>query len=147
MLKTLKFSTTISTSKERVWNILFTDENYPKWVEVFCEGSYAKTDWNEGSDVEFLTPSGEGMFSIIEQKIPNQLMIFNHLGMIKDGKKIHDKKSKQWENAKESYELNEKDGITELTASMDTIDEYITYFNETFPKALKRIKELAENII
>ncbi len=143
-MKTLKYTTTINASKEKVWNTLFTDANYPKWVAVFCEGSYAKTDWKEGSAIEFLTPSEDGMFSQIEQKIPNKLMVFNHLGLIKEGSKMYDEKSKQWENAKEAYELIENNGKTELHASMDTIEEYIDYFNETFPKALKKIKELSE---
>ena len=143
-MKTLKYATTINANKEKVWNTLFTDENYPKWVSVFCEGSYAKTDWKEGSTVDFLTPTGEGMYSKIEQKIQNKIMVFKHLGLLKDGKKMQDEKSKQWENAKESYELMENNGKTELHASMDTTEEYIDYFNETFPKALKVIKELSE---
>jgi hypothetical protein len=143
-MKTLKYKITIEASKEKLWNTLFTDENYPKWVGVFCEGSYAKTDWKEGSTVEFLTPSQEGMFSKIDQKKPCQLMVFKHLGMIKDGKRVFDPDSKKWENALESYELIEKDGKMELLVSMDTTDEYIEYFNKTFPKALAKIKELAE---
>ncbi|WJJ97018.1 SRPBCC domain-containing protein [Algibacter luteus] len=143
-MKTLKYNTTINASKEKVWNTLFTDENYPKWVSVFSEGSYAKTDWQEGSAIDFLIPSGDGMFSTIHQKIPNKLMVFNHLGFIKEGKKVYDGKSKAWENAKESYELIENNGKTELHVSMDTTDEYVNFFNETFPKALKKIKELSE---
>ncbi|RAJ12949.1 SRPBCC family protein [Olleya aquimaris] len=143
-MKTLNYSITINASKDNVWNTLFTDENYPKWVYVFAEGAYAKTNWQEGSPVDFLTPNGDGMFSKIHQKIPNNLMVFNHLGFIKAGKKVYDEKSKAWENAKESYQLIEKHGKTELQVSMDTTEEYIDFFNETFPKALKIIKELSE---
>jgi hypothetical protein len=143
-MKNLKFATTINAPKEKVWNILFTDENYPKWAEVFCEGSNAKTNWKEGSDVEFTTPNGEGIFSKITQKIPNRLMVFKHLGIIENGKRIRDARSKQWENALESYKLQEHDGKTELAVSVDTIDEYSAYFNKTFPKALNKIKELSE---
>ena len=145
MFQTLKFTTTINAPKEIVWNVLFTDENYPKWTTVFCEGSNIKTDWKEGSDAEFTTPNGEGMISKIEQIIPNKLMIFRHLSMMKDGKKILEvEKSKVWKDAKESYQLMESNGKTELYVEMDTIKDYVNYFNETFPKALKRIKKLAE---
>ncbi|WGD34084.1 SRPBCC domain-containing protein [Olleya sp. YS] len=143
-MRTLKYNIAINASKEKVWNTLFTDRNYPKWVKVFAEGAYAKTDWKEGSSVDFLTPNGDGMFSKIHQKTPNKLMVFNHLGFIKEGKKVYDEKSKAWENAKESYELIEKNGNTELYVNMDTTEEYIDYFDKTFPKALKKIKELSE---
>lgn len=145
MRQTLKFSITINASKEKVWNVLFTDENYPKWASVFCEGSNAKTDWKEGSEVQFTTPNGDGMFGIIEKKIPNKIMIFKHLGCLKKGEKIvPEKKSDDWKDAREIYELDEKNNKTELTVKMDSNPEYAEYFNETFPKALKRIKQLAE---
>lgn len=144
-MKTLKFSTTIKASKETVWNVLFTDENYPKWAKIFCEGSTAKTDWKQGSAVEFLTPSGDGMFSTIAQKVLYKTMVFKHLGTLRHGKRVlNDDSSIDWENAKESYELLEVDSKTELIVEMETPEEFQDFFKETFPKALKKIKELSE---
>lgn len=144
-MKTLKFSTPINAPKETVWNVLFTNENYPKWASVFCEGSKAKTNWKEGSEVEFTTPDHDGMFSKIVEMEPNRKMVFKHLGTIKNGKRISNEGSaSDWANAKESYELVETNGTTELKVKMDATDEFQDYFKKTFPKALKRIKQFSE---
>jgi len=104
------------------------------------EGSYAESDWKEGSKILFLTPKGDGMFSIIEKKVPNEQMTFKHLGEIKNGVE----EPKNWEGAKESYHLEEKNGITELDVELDSVGEFEQYFNDTFPKALNRLKEISE---
>ncbi|MDX1940967.1 MAG: SRPBCC domain-containing protein [Saprospiraceae bacterium] len=140
-MKTLHFSTSINAPQEKVWNALWQDANYRKWTAVFHEGSYAESDWEEGSKILFLGPGGDGMFSMIEKKIPNKQMTFKHLGELKNGVE----ESKGWENARESYFLSEKDGGTELKVELDSVGEFEQYFSETFPKALQLVKEIAEH--
>lgn len=144
IMEVLKFSIKISASPEKVWNVLFTDENYPKWAKVFCEGSKAETSWEKGATVEFIIPDGNGTFAIIQEKVTDQLMVFKHLGVLENGKKMDNEASKQWKDVKESYELIEIKGKTNLVVEMDSIAEYSAHFKEEFPKALKRIKELSE---
>ncbi|HKB45678.1 MAG TPA: SRPBCC domain-containing protein [Chitinophagaceae bacterium] len=139
-MTTLKFTTKINAPKEKVWETLWNDTSYRKWTAAFMEGSYAESDWKEGSKILFLTPKGDGMFSIIEKKIPNQEMTFKHLGELKNGIE----ESKNWEGAKESYHLEEKNGITELDVQLDSVGEFEQYFNDTFPKALNVLKQIAE---
>ena len=67
-------------------------------------------------------------------------MTFTHLKEIKDGLE----KDSEWTGASESYILTEKEGITELTAEMDSSLEYKSYFEGMFPKALEVIKRLSE---
>ena len=85
-MNTLHFKTNINAPKEKVWKILWDDKTYREWTSAFMEGSYAESDWKEGSKICFLAPGGSGMFSIIEKKIPNEQMTFKHLGEIKEGK-------------------------------------------------------------
>jgi hypothetical protein len=136
----LKFNTKINAPKEKVWDTLWNDTTYRQWTAVFMEGSYAKSDWKEGSKILFLSPKGDGMFSIIEKKVPNKQMTFKHLGELKNGVE----ESKNWEGAKESYHLEEKNGVTELDVELDSIGEFEQYFNDTFPKALNILKEISE---
>ncbi len=140
-MKTLHFSTSINAPKEKVWQVLWEDQTYRQWTAVFHEGSHAVSDWNEGSKILFLGPDGSGMFSKIEKKIPNQQMTFLHLGEIKNGVEV----STDWENARESYFLTEKDGSTALKVQLDSVGEFEQYFSETFPKALQAVKNIAEN--
>jgi hypothetical protein len=48
-LSTLIFVSTINAPKEKVWDALWKDASYRKWTAVFMDGSYAKSDWAEGS--------------------------------------------------------------------------------------------------
>ena len=140
-METLKFNTSIKASREKVWQVLWNDETYRKWTAVFSEGSYAESDWNEGSEIKFLGPDGSsGMFSMIEKKIPNEEMIFKHLGELKNGVK----ETKDWGGAMEKYFLAEADGKTALRVEVDMNEEYVKYFVDTFPKALEIVKQLSE---
>lgn len=136
-----KFSIQINAPKEKVWETLWNDETYRKWTAFFSEGSYAKSDWQEGSKIQFLTPDGSGMFSRIHKKIPNTQMTFQHLGEIKNGEEV----PSAWVGGFESYFLEEKNGVTELTVEADTTEEYQQFFTDTFPKALQVVKQLSEN--
>jgi len=40
-MKKIQFSTEINAPKEKVWNVLWDDATYRKWVSVFSEGSKA----------------------------------------------------------------------------------------------------------
>lgn len=137
---TLNFSETINAPKEKVWDSLWNDANYRKWTSAFSPGSFAETDWQEGSPVKFLSPSGDGMYSLIEKKVPNEEMIFKHLGEIRNGVEAPG----EWAGARESYRLKENNGVTELTVSMDSTEDFQSYFQETFPKALALVKQISE---
>jgi uncharacterized protein YerC len=50
----------------------------------------------------------------------------------------------KWAGGHENYSFEEKDGITTITVDIDTIDEYLDYFNDTYPVALDKLKEFAE---
>ncbi|MEJ7627894.1 MAG: SRPBCC domain-containing protein [Ferruginibacter sp.] len=146
-MKKTNFKIDINASKEKVWNVLWNDDTYTQWTAPFGEGSYAQTDWKEGSKVLFLSSNGEGMNSTIVKKTPNEFMSFKHLGMIKDGIEMPlDDKTREWSGAMENYILNEKGGGTELVVEMDIAENFEKYFTDTFPKALEKVKELAEKI-
>ncbi len=140
-MKTIKFTTKINAPKEKVWDTLWNDATYRQWTSVFSNDSHAVSDWKEGSNIQFIDGKGDGMFSIIVKKIPNQQMSFKHLGELKNG--VEEKKD--WAGAMENYFLSEKNGVTELTIEMDSNEEFEKYFSETFPKAVELIKEIAED--
>ena len=85
------------------------------------------------------------MVSTIIENIPNEFMSIKHLGEVKNG--IEDtvsEKVKQWAGAMENYTLTEVNGKTELNVDMDIAEEYKDYFLTTWPKALEKVKQLAE---
>lgn len=53
-------------------------------------------------------------------------------------------REKEWTGGVESYALTENDGITTLAITFDVPLELEEYFKDNYPKALEKIKELAE---
>lgn len=144
-MKTLSFKTTINAPAEKVWKVLWNDASYRQWTRFFSEGSYAESDWKEGSKVTFLNGDKDGMYSIIDKMTENQLMEFKHLGVIKNGiEQPIDEATKKWSGSKERYTLKESNGKTELIVEVDVVEEFESYMTGTFPLALDKIKELAE---
>ncbi len=142
-MERLTYEIEIDASAEKVWDVLWSDETYREWTKPFDPTSYAESTWKEGDEIRFLTASGEGMYSVIEKKIDNELMSYRHLGMIVDGeKKPFDKAD--WTDGIESYRLKEANGKTLVTAETDTVKEYFDFMNEKFPQALELLKKLSE---
>ena len=145
-MEKINFSTSINAPKEKVWKTLWDLESYKDWTSAFHEGSYAETEnWKEGSKVLFLSPEGSGMVAIVEANRPNEFMSFKHLGMVNKG--VEDTTSdevKAWSGAHENYTLKEKDGVTELKIDMDITEDFKEMFSQMWPKALNKVKELAE---
>jgi hypothetical protein len=145
-METLQFTIEINAPTSKVWRVLWDDATYRKWTTAFCEGSYAESNWNEGDTVHFLALNGDGIYSIIEKKIDNKLMSFRHIGNIKEYKEMPlDEETKLWCNSKETYELSGENNQTKLTVSIDALETYVGFFNESMPKAIELIKNLSEN--
>lgn len=144
----LEFNLSIKASPKKLWQVLWNDTTYRKWTSAFHEGSYAVSEWKEGSKIQFLSPGGNGMFSLITECKPNELMAFKHLGEIKNyEEQPSDIKSESWKDAKEIYSLKENNDHTTLHVFLNATGEFSDYLKKTFPVALKTVKDLAENPI
>lgn len=149
-MKKINLSTHINAPVEKVWNSIINDESYREWTSAFCPGSYFKGDWSKGSKMLFLGPNPEtgeegGMVSEIAENIPHKYISIKHNGMINNG--VEDTTSeevKKWTPSFENYSFEEKDGGTLFTLDMDSTEEYHDMFMETWPKALEKLKEVAE---
>lgn len=146
MLKKINFSVTIKAPKEKVWKTLWDDTTYPVWTSVFSEGSRAISDWKEGCKILFVDDSKSGMYSRIAEMTPNSFMGFEHLGIMKNGKELpQDEQTKAWSGAREDYTLTSNGDNTLLDVSLDSDTDFVDYFSKTFPKALQKVKEIAES--
>lgn len=139
------FEVFINASPDKVWDTLWNDNTYRQWTSVFHQGSYVVSEWIEGSKIKFLSPDGNGMYSMIAKLIPSQFMSFQHLGVVKDGiEQPLDDDTRKWSGALENYTLQKKENGTELLVEVDLTDEFADYFVQTFPKALKIVKDLSQ---
>ena len=144
-MEKLTFSVAINAPKEKIWRAMLEDATYRQWTNAFSEGSYAVTDWKEGSKALFLDPDGNGMVSRIEVHRPNEFLSILHVGHVKKGvEDTESEEAKAWAGAHENYLLKEANGVSMLAIEMDVKDDYRNYFAETWPKALNKLKQIVE---
>jgi uncharacterized protein YndB with AHSA1/START domain len=145
-MKKLHFKILINAPREKVWKTTLDDATYREWTSAFMPGSYAVTDWQKGSKTLFLGPDGSGMVSRIAENIPNEYLSIEHLGEVKDGvEDTTSEKVQQWSGAFENYTLKTVgDNQTEFSVECDMGDDYVDMFKEIWPKALAKLKEVAE---
>jgi uncharacterized protein YndB with AHSA1/START domain len=144
---TKNYTINISASAAKVWFALWDQDCYKHWTQAFCEGSYYSGELTVGNTIQFLTPSGEGMYSLVSKNIANESMFFSHQGEVKNFQnQALDEESKSWSGARENYSLSEENGICTLSVEIDLLEKHVAYFEQAFPKAMAALKELAENL-
>lgn len=140
-----EFKITINAPREKVWSTLWNDSTYREWTSAFGEGSSAKTDWKKGSKALFVDPENSGMVSTIAENIPNEFMSIKHLGIIIKGvEDMNSEQAREWSGGLENYTLQTVNGKTELTINIDIAPGFEDYFMDAWPKALERLREIAE---
>lgn len=144
-MEKLYFKIEIDATKEKVWDVVLGETTYPQWTAAFAEGSSVVTNWQKGSRALFLNAEGKGMVSEIAEHIPNEYLSIKHLGFYDNGvEDLESEEVKKWNGAHENYKLSSLEGKSIFSVEMDTNEEYKSYFLETWPKALNKVKELAE---
>ena len=148
-MEKLNFSILIDAPKEKVWNTMIEDNTYRMWTEEFTPGSYYTGNWNKGSKILFLAPGNDGktggMVSRIKENRLHEYISIEHLGEVIDG--VEDTTSdrvKDWAGALENYTFVDKNGKTELVVEMYINKEFKEMFENIWPMALQKLKELCE---
>ncbi len=149
--QTLHFSITIDAPKDKVWDTMLQDATYRQWTDAFNPhgSSWYEGDWTTGSKILFLGggENGElgGMVSRIKEARPHDFVSIEHLGVVQDGHEdTTSELAKQFAPALENYTFIERNGATEVQVDMDTVEEHREMFETSWPKALQRLKEIAE---
>ncbi|MBE0429699.1 MAG: SRPBCC domain-containing protein [Thermoleophilia bacterium] len=148
-MEKLHYSIVIDAPREKVWDTMLGEDSYPAWTEVFQPGSHYVGDWSQGSKILFLAPdeSGEmsGMVGRVEENRPYEYISVEHLGVVQEGREDTSSQAvKDWAGAHENYTLRETDGKTEVLVDLDSSAEFTEMFEDQWPQALTKLKELAE---
>lgn len=143
-MKEIQFSIDIHTPKEKVWNVLWQDETFRDWAGLIDPGTYMVGELKEGNEVQYISAeNGYGVTSLVEKLVENEYLLLRHQADTQDtGARDREK---QWTGGGESYTLEEKDGVTTLTVALDVPEELEEIMNDSYPRALQRVKVLAEN--
>lgn len=149
--QTMHFAITINAPKDKVWNTMLQDETFRLWAAAFNPSgpTWYEGDWKQGSKIVFLGASEDGkvsgMVSRIKEARPHEFISIEHLGVVEDGKEdTTSEKAKRFAPALENYTFVDRDGATEVQVEMDTVEEHRQMFEASWPKALERLKQIAE---
>ncbi len=128
-----------------VWRHVTSLESYKHWTSAFAEGSHFQGSWEQGSQIRFLAPSGDGMLSEIAESRRNEFISIRHLGFIANG--VEDTTSeavRAWAPAYENYTFSATPEGTRMIVDQDLPGEWEEHMNQAWPKALNLLKELCE---
>ena len=141
-MKELQFSIEIHATKEKVWDTLWQDETLRQWAGIIDPGTHMSGELKKGNEVQFISANGYGVTSLVEKLTPGEFLLLRHRADTQeDGKR---ERAQEWTGGEESYSLANKDGTTTLTVAFDVPPELEEYFKVNYPKALERVKVLAE---
>lgn len=149
-MKRLQFNIQIKSSPIHAYNVMLGKDTYKQWTAAFNPSSNFEGSWDKGSTILFIGVDEEGkkggMVAQIRENEPGRFVSIEHLGIL-DGDKqiIEGPQVEDWAGALENYSFSEGSDFTTLTVEVDTKEEYIDYFEEAWPKALNKLKEICES--
>ena len=139
----LEFQIEIQASKEKVWQTLWRDDSFRQWAGLIDPGTYMIGVMKKGCELQFISSeNGYGVTSLVEEMTVNEYLRLRHKA---DTQKSGEKsRENEWTGGSERYSLGETEEKTTLVVILDVPQEMEAYFKAAYPKALKRVKELAE---
>ena len=145
-MKNLQFRIDIDAPKEKVWNVMLNKDTYPDWVGVSWPTSYYEGEWTMDKKVKFISRDGSGTLGQVVEHKPYQLSKVKHVAVLLPGG-IEDKESedaKGWIGTTESYTFYDTGNSTKLVIDIETLPSWVKMFEEGWPAALAKLKELSE---
>ena len=151
-MKKLQFKISINAPVNRVYDCMLGISNkstYEQWTSLFNPTSTYEGTWDKGNKILFMgvNDKGEkgGMVSRIAENNPNQFVSIQHYGILKEDKEITEgPEVEKWANGFENYTFEENNGTSTVTVDLDTTEDFLDYMNQTYPKALDKLKEVCE---
>ena len=145
----MHFEITIHASPAIVYQKMLAHETYSIWTAAFNPTSHFKGSWEKDSKILFIGTDANGieggMVSKIKENVPGQFVSIEHVGLVQHGiELLSGPEVESWAGAYENYSFTEVDGKTLLTIDIDVNDEFRSYFETTWPKALKILKTICE---
>ena len=143
-MEDMQFSVLIKANRDDVWDVLWQDETFRDWAGLIDPGTYMRGELKEGNEVEFISDeNGYGVRSLVVAMIKGEFLLLHHEADTQDAGLRQ--RENEWTGGQERYVLIEENGVTELTVTSSVPVEMEEFFMVNYPKALQRVKELAEN--
>jgi hypothetical protein len=149
-MKKTTYQIEIAASAAKVSETMIDKSSYEKWTSAFNPSSTFEGNWEKGSKILFVGIDEEGkkggMVAEIADHIPHQFISIRHRGLLEGENEITEGPAVEgWAGALENYSFKEENGKTTVVVEVDTNENYLDYFDQTWPKALAKLKEICEN--
>ncbi|WP_213813679.1 SRPBCC domain-containing protein [Glaciihabitans sp. dw_435] len=149
-MKTLHFSIDIAAPVNIVWSTMLDDETYRVWTGAFHEGSRFDGDWNVGSTIRFVGPNDDGtesgLIATVVENRPHEFVSLEYAGQVDRGADdLMSDFARSIAGTHENYSFSESGGTTTLTVDLETDEDYAGMFEDMWPKALDKLKDVAES--
>lgn len=147
-MQTLHFTILINAPRKKVWEAMLQDQTYRQWTSEFMEGSQFRGSWDKGAKIQFVSPDDDGKMSGMTSRIADNRLYekisIEHLGIIHgDREDTESEEAREWKG-REIYTFTSEGEATKLTIELDTPADFKPYMNEAWPKALQKLKSIAE---
>lgn len=151
-MKKLQFKVSINSPVTNIYDFMLginSKSTYEQWTYLFNPTSTYEWTWDKWNKILFIWVDEKwekwGMVSKIAENIPNKFVSIQHYGLLKGDKEITEwPEVEKWANWFENYTFEENNWLTTVIVDLDTTEDFVDYMNESYPKALDKLKELCE---
>jgi uncharacterized protein YndB with AHSA1/START domain len=151
-MEKIQFTTQINAPCEKVYRAMLgldSIKTYEQWTSVFNPTSTYQGNWDKGAKIWFIGTGEDGkrggMVSEIAENIPNKFVSIRHYGILDGDNEITEGTDvEKWAGGLENYAFEENVGITTVNVECDATEEFVAYFQTTWPQALSKLKEMIE---
>jgi hypothetical protein len=147
-MKNLKFEIDINADVRKVWSTMLERNTYEQWVRNAWPGSSYQGEFKKDNEVSFVGDDGSGTLAKITEYKPFETVKATHIAMLGPGgqRDTTSDMAKEWVGIEEQYFFAKKNDSTRLVIEMKNIpSEFEQMFADTWPVALKDLKDLCEN--
>jgi|SRR5690606_9607401 len=148
-MKKMQFKIDIHAGIENVYDTMLGEKTFKKWTSEFNPTSDFEGSWEKGAKILFVGVNKEGkregMVGLIEENIPYRFISIKYIGLLNGDKEITEgPEIESWVNTFENYSFSGNDIQTTVTVDIDIQDQWVDYYEKTYPKALERLKQICE---
>ena len=139
-MQTLHYTVTITAPVSKVRDTMINHPTYEQWTSAFSEWSTYVWSRDQGADIKFIDPAGQGMIAKVAVNKLHEYISIQHLWEIgTDGTTT----MIAWESFENYTFTNIDDTTTQLDVELTAMpDERVDMFNDMRPKALELLKGL-----
>lgn len=151
-MKKHQYKIEINAPASKVFNTMLGIDNiktYEQWTFEFNSTSTYKGSWEKGSKIYFIGTSEDGklggMVSEIKENIPDKFISIRHYGILDGDNEITEGPAvEKWAGSLENYSFEENNDKTTVSIEIDVAEDYAEYFDEAWPRSLKKLKSICE---